>query len=146
MILASQNVPASSVPAAHVFVTINFATPASVVAGSGYAIVAYSSTGGSNDYRWHESASTNPYPGGVDYVASSPSGPWTLGDTHDLAFKTYVVPASPQPSAKPTGTCEGQRATIVGTEGNDVRSGTPGRDVMVAWAETTAFSASAPTT
>jgi Ca2+-binding RTX toxin-like protein len=28
-------------------------------------------------------------------------------------------------------TCKGKRATIVGTNGNDVRSGTPGRDVIV---------------
>jgi Ca2+-binding RTX toxin-like protein len=37
----------------------------------------------------------------------------------------------PTPAATAALTCRGAQATIVGTEGNDVRTGTPGRDVML---------------
>jgi Ca2+-binding RTX toxin-like protein len=42
-----------------------------------------------------------------------------------------VFETPPVPPAAPGGTCKGIQATIVGTNGNDVRNGTSGRDVML---------------
>ncbi len=102
MVLASHSVPASSVPdhTASAFVPVNFATPASVSAGTQYAIVAYSSTSPiSNTYSWNASLASNPYAGGVGVFTSTspPAGGWT-SLSGDLAFKTYVTPP-----AGPTG-------------------------------------------
>jgi len=107
MVLASQSVPGSSIPASPAFVSIHFATPAPVVAGTQYAIVAYSST--NTNYAWSTSSTADPYPGGVGLytLTSPPSGAWTpLSGMADLAFKTYVVvPTSGAtgPNSGPTG-------------------------------------------
>jgi hypothetical protein len=106
MVLASQSVPGSSVPASPAFISINFATPAPVVAGTQYAIVAYSSTDIVNDYGWADSATANPYAGGEGLytLTSPPSGAWTpLAGMADLAFKTYVA----VPTSGPTGPTSG---------------------------------------
>jgi hypothetical protein len=136
MVLASQSVPTSSVPSSAAFVSISFGAPAPVVAGTQYAIVAYSATNTSNSYFWSESISSNPYAAGTAYVTpSSPPTTWsTVGSgSADFAFKTYVAlpvtPTAPRPAAAPT--CKGKPATIVGTQGNDVRKGTSGKDVIV---------------
>lgn len=94
MILASHSVPAASVPAAHAFVSINFATPAPVVAGTAYAIVAYSSTVFPGDYyTWWDSSNANSYPNGAPFEdsASPPDGAWSATPTGPLTFRTYVV-------------------------------------------------------
>jgi hypothetical protein len=100
IVLASHSVPASGFPAA--FMSIKFATPAPVVAGTQYAIVAYSSTGISNPYLWFVSTA-NPYAGGQKFAGPSPPslGSWSGYPTGDLAFKTYVVP--PVTTSSPTG-------------------------------------------
>ena len=107
-VLASQSVPASSVPAAPAgaFVSINFPAPASVAAGTQYAIVAYGTSVYPIAYSWSEGLG-NPYAAGVEYYASSapPTTAWTPDSTVDFAFKTYVATPTPQapPSQNPTG-------------------------------------------
>jgi len=96
--LAGLTVPESQVPAAASFVSFNFASPAPVVAGNQYSIVAFSSTGGIPAvYGWMNSSATDPYAGGGAFgIPSSPpgAGAWTpFGSAKDLAFKTYVVPS-----------------------------------------------------
>jgi Ca2+-binding RTX toxin-like protein len=50
----------------------------------------------------------------------------------DRAIQQVTHPAvAPQPEG-PTNTCQGQRVTILGTDGPDTLIGTPGRDVIVA--------------
>jgi hypothetical protein len=103
VVLGSQSVPASSVLVAPAFVQITFSPPASVSAGTQYAIVAHSATTSLNLYQWRENgaSSPNPYPGGVGFYANSPPpATWTASPTIDFAFKTYVVPGPP---ATPTG-------------------------------------------
>ena len=91
-VLAAQSVPASSIPTTPSWVTVNFATPAPVTAGSQYAVLAYSlglSVG--QLYEWGYDVDS--YAGGrFTYANSPPSGPWSTGSTNDLAFKTYVAP------------------------------------------------------
>ena len=91
-VLASQIVPEASVPVAAAFVSINFPTPASVVAGTQYAIVAYSAAISPNNYGWGRSTA-NPYAGGESHFTlnSPPSGPWNPIPSDDQVFKTYVV-------------------------------------------------------
>jgi hypothetical protein len=99
-VLAAQSVPASSIPTAGSWVTVNFATPAPVTAGSQYAVLAYSSPVSMiQHYDWGYGGDS--YAGGrFTYATSSPpSGPWTTGSTADLAFKTYV--AQPQAATVP---------------------------------------------
>ena len=102
MVLASQSVPGSSVPGSPAFVPIHFANPAPVVAGTQYAIVAYSSTNITNDYGWSYSPNgANPYAGGEGLYTSNspPSGAWSppfgMSAMTDLVFKTYVVVPTP---------------------------------------------------
>jgi hypothetical protein len=94
MILASQSVPVSRVSGVAAFVSVTFAPPAPVVAGSHYAIVAYTATPGANAWGWTFSSAVDPYPGGGIFSTtnSPPSGPWTPA-IRDFAFKTYVVPS-----------------------------------------------------
>jgi hypothetical protein len=108
-VLASQSVPGSSVPGTLAFVPINFATSAPVVAGTQYAIVAYSSTSNGSPYGWAFTPNgASLYTGGAGFytLTSPPSGAWSplngmLADA-DLAFKTYVVvPASTPPASTP---------------------------------------------
>ena len=90
-VLAAQSVPASSSPTAASWVTVNFATPAPVTAGSQYAVLAYSSpVTMTQHYDWGYGGDS--YAGGrFTYTTSSPpSGAWTP-TTADLAFKTYVA-------------------------------------------------------
>ncbi len=95
MVLASQDLPGSAVPSLHVFVPVHFDSPASVVAGAQYAIVAY--TSGGSLYKWARGAGDS-YAGGVGFTSSSspPSGSvfWT-SQPSDFTFKTYVIPAPP---------------------------------------------------
>ena len=79
-VLAGQSVPASSIPTARSWVTVNFATPAPVTAGSQYAVLAYSSpVSMTQHYDWGYGGDS--YAGGrFTYTTSSPpSGAWTTG-------------------------------------------------------------------
>jgi len=87
-VLASGSIPTSAAPAVTAFVSLGFATPPPVAAGTQYAIVAY--TGGADLYGWG-AAVTNPYAGGTTFgTATSPPVTWTAFPAVDLAFKTYV--------------------------------------------------------
>ncbi|HEY1238474.1 MAG TPA: choice-of-anchor R domain-containing protein [Solirubrobacterales bacterium] len=104
-ILAGQSVPVSSVPAGDPgFLSIRFAAPAPVAAGTQYAIVAHrlSAPMTATTYDWWGS-NANPYAGGAEFFTPGPpSGPWTAFPGHDAAFKTYVVP-NVVPAPGPTG-------------------------------------------
>ena len=99
-VLASASVPASAVTGSASFVPATFTSPASVTAGTQYAIVAHNDSVG---YFWHAGGpvTDSPYVGGKFY--GSPVGPpamgtWTEGNPQaDFGFKTYVVPPTPQP-------------------------------------------------
>ncbi len=97
-VLASQSVSASMVSSAGGFVPFNFTAPATVVAGTRYALVADSPAMFPHDDAWTLSSATNPYTGGAPFTnpTSPPSGPWSPGTTTDFAFRTYVT-------APPTG-------------------------------------------
>jgi hypothetical protein len=92
-VLASGSTPSTSaVPLA--FVPIHFATPAPVVAGTQYAIVAWTqdTAGG---WGWGHSAADS-YTGGTAFTLNAPvppTGTWS-SDAVDLAFKTYVAPST----------------------------------------------------
>jgi hypothetical protein len=104
-VLASQSVPASSVAGSSLeFVPVAFPTPAPVLAGTQYAIVAY--VADTNGYSWGASPEagpgTGPYAGGEGYFADSspPSTAWLpFSSSHsiDYAFKTYVAPPTVTP-------------------------------------------------
>jgi hypothetical protein len=113
-VLASASLPASGVPltAAHAFVAIPFAVPASVTAGTQYAIVAYAAGSGGDYYYWWDGGPPSQYAGGMEFVplSSPPIAPWNPFPTLDFAFKTYVAP--PGSSASGPG-ATGQRAAAL---------------------------------
>lgn len=88
--------------------TVVFASPPKVVAGTQYAIVAY--TSGSDEWDWALGGSADPYPaGGIYYALSSPpSTAWSPQPAqYDTAFRTYVggadlVLSMVGPSSAPT--------------------------------------------
>jgi hypothetical protein len=105
--LASTSVPASAISVSSAFVPVTFASQASVVAGTQYAIVASSTTPVSDTYSWTESPTPAPYAGGgVFYKPPPPTGSWASVTARDLAFRTYVV-LPPVPAAT------GQRAAAL---------------------------------
>jgi hypothetical protein len=113
-VLASHVVPLASVPADpnNAFVPVNFASPARVVAGTQYAIVAWSSTASSMGvYEWWGTLPESAYAAGAPFVSltSPPSGPWSDGGIA-LAFKTYVATSTPPGPTGTTGTATGERA------------------------------------
>jgi len=98
-VLASSTIPASAVTtdAAGAFASATFATPASVTAGTQYALVAWSTGAGADDYAWTDQTAGNPYAGGAEFISSDPVPPgsgWTEFVGVDFAFKTYVVPTN----------------------------------------------------
>jgi hypothetical protein len=101
-VLATASVPPAAVPptAAAAFVPINFGTPAPVVAGSQYAIVAYSSEPNTRYYSWAYALS-DPYPAGAfHFTASSPPNTnWSSPAGTDQSFKTYVAPTGKRAAA-----------------------------------------------
>ena len=101
-VLAGHPVPSSGVPTSPSFVSVVFAPPAPVVAGTRYAIVLYSSTSPANAYDWLHSAAANPYvAGGTFNSTTSPPSGWTpIAGNYDQSFKTYVVPVA---ASGPTG-------------------------------------------
>lgn len=105
-VLASTTIPTSAAPVSAAFVPATFTTPASVTAGTQYAIVAMNDSVG---WFWEAgTASGSPYPGGKFYgSASGPPamGTWTQGNADaDFEFKTYVAPpvVTPPPDSSPT--------------------------------------------
>ena len=87
-VLATTIVPASDLKPSPDFgwVSAHFADPATVQAGTQYAIVAFTSDGGA---WWLGIASTNAYPDGEAFATFDRGGTWH-GQPLDLAFKTYV--------------------------------------------------------
>ena len=89
--LASASVPAAEIPpfGSETFVAVPFASPAPVLAGSQYAIVAFS--GGADFYHWGTGGFTDLYAGGGLFgTFSSPPTTWVGPSIVDTAFKTYV--------------------------------------------------------
>jgi hypothetical protein len=102
-VLASQTVAAAGVSTTPAFVPVVFPTPAPVVAGTQYAIVAYSTTSATNFYSWIGTMA-NAYAGGESFFDAPPDGSWTASGPPphwDTAFKTYVALPATQPG--PTG-------------------------------------------
>jgi VCBS repeat-containing protein len=97
-VLASASLPAASVPTAETaFVAVPFAAPATVAAGTQYAIVAYAGGAFQDFYSWGR-AGADLYAGGSAFVGSgSPPATWRAVPGDDLAFKTYVVVATNAP-------------------------------------------------
>jgi hypothetical protein len=97
-VLAATSVPASAVSTSPTFVSIGFASPATAVAGTQYAIVASSAAAVFNEYEWTEAPlpPANPYAGGAVFEMAPPtSGSWAAAAAGvDLAFKTYVASAT----------------------------------------------------
>lgn len=114
-VLASASVPATAVsPSPGAFVPISFTPPAAVVAGTQYAIVAYSSAAFPNSYAWSDTRA-NPYAGGNGFAISNspPSGSWDspFFPQLDFTFLTYVAPTPVAPIPPDTG----QRAAALTT-------------------------------
>ena len=90
--LASVTVPASSIPdyPNPGWVPVTFTPPAPVVAGTQYAIVAYSPS--FEAFLWG-AREENPYPSGSRWSSLTPPPPWEheTSDEPDFDFKTYVA-------------------------------------------------------
>lgn len=95
-VLASASIPPASVPTGQpTFVGSPFTAPATVTAGTQYAIVVYVSSSGDDDsYRWGR-AGGDVYPGGGNFDSQDPAPPstWFAHPSEDMAFKTYVSAA-----------------------------------------------------
>jgi hypothetical protein len=97
-VLASASVPAGSVPnfGSSTFVSVPFASPAALLAGSQYAIVAYFDDN-SHAYYW-SFANADVYPGGAAFTSpATPPTTWSPSD-NDFAFRTYVVVSNQPPN------------------------------------------------
>jgi hypothetical protein len=97
-VLASVNLPASSVPEAFGFVSVPLPVTA-VTVGTQYAIVASAPTASCGEflpYDWG-AATGNPYSGGVLLVKLDGGSSWMVQGTTDAAFKTYVGPPEQPP-------------------------------------------------
>ena len=79
------------------FVPVAFPTPATVTAGTQYALVAWSPTPNTDpDYVSWAFQEADLYSGGAVYFSADPvppGGNWIGGSDNEFAFKTYVVPA-----------------------------------------------------
>jgi hypothetical protein len=107
-VLASASVPADQVPTGsdgmNQSTSVEFTSPATVVAGTRYAFVLRvaepgpQSDSGSPGYRVHltQAVGDGPYPGGRSATMSFfTGGSWTALDGYDLLFKTYVLQDEP---------------------------------------------------
>jgi hypothetical protein len=111
VVLASATVAEASVPTTLSFVSVSFAAPAAVSAGTQYAIVASAPSAGATcpppnpshpqEYQWAISKQ-NPYAGGAALVSIDSGASWTAetSGSVDAAFKTYVTP--PADTTAPT--------------------------------------------
>ena len=136
-VLASSTVPAASLPvwnnAPAPFLSVNFASPATVVAGTRYAVVIHNN-GVSNAFDLGIAANGNPYKDGSTLVAlsSPPSSAWSNQPSSDLGFQTFVeAPAGPafDPACDADGVRKGFNV-VKGTNGNDVLTGTNRGDLI----------------
>ena len=120
--LAAAMVSESRIPGGQSWVSVPFTSPAPVISGKRYAIVAYTgATAGS--YGWG-GVQQDPYAGGQHcFSRTAPPSTWTPNPPEDRAFQTFVLPV-------PATTCKGRPVTIAGSDGVDDLNGTPGRDVI----------------
>jgi hypothetical protein len=106
-VLASGSIPNSAIgPNPPAFVSVTFATPAAVTAGTQYTLVAYTTHAINDSLGWYYQSGTDPYSGGELFTGGGPLpplGPWNdqMGDD-DFGFKTYVVPPPPTTTGSPT--------------------------------------------
>jgi hypothetical protein len=106
-VLASGSIPNSAIgPNPPAFVSVTFATPAAVTAGTQYTLVAYTTHVLNDSLGWYYQSDTDPYSGGALFTGGGPVpplGPWNdQGGDDDFAFKTYVTPPPSTPSTPPT--------------------------------------------
>jgi VCBS repeat-containing protein len=101
-VLATATIPSSAIPIAQLpaWVPATFSTPATVFAGTQYAIVAYTDSA----YSWHASSGAgDAYTGGSRRIRDTDFPEWRSGCglcTIDMAFRTFVDVSSP-PVANP---------------------------------------------
>ena len=104
--LATANIPGPSVTTTFGFVSVAFAAPAAVTAGTQYALFLSapdaSCTGGFFAYSWGGASPGNPYPAGAWYLRLDPGSAWMVQGTADAAFKTYVLDPPPPPPSEPS--------------------------------------------
>ncbi|MFC2000610.1 hypothetical protein ACFLXE_07670, partial [Chloroflexota bacterium] len=67
-----------------------FATPYSITSGTEYAIVAYTSGGDASNYYTAAYNSAGGYASGRESSSTDGGSNWTLSDSTDLYFKTYI--------------------------------------------------------
>jgi hypothetical protein len=131
VVLATENVAADDDAVDATFDSVFFAISANVVTGTRYAI-ALSSPSCFKTYR----STSDVYAAGAvfnrNFPASGPIGPWAQVAGTDFAFRTYVADPPPRSPQAPVDqiTCNGQVATIVGTDGAEKLRGTTGDDVI----------------
>jgi hypothetical protein len=98
-VLASTSIPISAIPADPnpAFVSATFGSPAAVVSGTQYALVAWSTNAAGSPGWSYQPNPANPYPAGrgLNSQASPPGNDWDAPAGDDFAFKTYVVPSPP---------------------------------------------------
>ena len=124
-VLATATIPASAIPIAQApaWVPATFTTPATVAAGTQYAIVAYTDSA----YSWRASSGVvDAYTGGSRRVSDTDSPAWRsgcgTGCTPDMAFRTFVdVPSPPVAVADAYSVIGGGTLTVPapGVLGND---------------------------
>jgi hypothetical protein len=96
-VLASGTIATSAISGSGGFVPVTFATPASVTAGTRYALVAYIPGSFGDTVGWRDTAG-DPYSGGEVFITTDPLPPganWNGFADQDFAFKTYVGPPPP---------------------------------------------------
>ena len=108
-VLASTSLPMSALandPLDGEWVPVTFGTPAAVMAGTQYALVAYTAHPINDCCAWNTQTATNPYSGGQQFISlvPPPGEDWLASSTNDLEFKTYVGPAPPPPPSNPATT------------------------------------------
>jgi hypothetical protein len=100
-VLARTSIPISAIPADPnpAFVSATFGSPAAVVSGTQYALVAWSTNVAGSPGWSYQVGPANPYAAGrgVNSQASPPGNDWDGPAGDDFAFKTYVAPSPPQP-------------------------------------------------
>jgi hypothetical protein len=110
-VLATEPIPASSIPSTAGWVTVTFASPATVAAGTRYALVLRGTTidieAGTSSDGWTQARGPNGsdlYPAGQQFSISSALATWseddltsTSGSIHDdFLFQTFVSPIAAQ--------------------------------------------------
>ncbi|KKU82614.1 MAG: Peptidase M23, partial [Candidatus Amesbacteria bacterium GW2011_GWC2_47_8] len=87
-VLAETTVDPNTVPNVQGDVTFSYSSPATLTAGTQYALVIFrSGTSNTNMYDWYRSTSDT-YPGGTPVNSTNSGSTWTIG-TNDRVFSTY---------------------------------------------------------